>query len=169
MDRVWKPLLCALVALTATSNVASRVSFYPSIFVNATDFELVIRYEMFRTTKNAGGFEPCENVRVPPRARPEIVSSRNWDEGEWLAAENVQIDRETCVTEITVKPRTSLWVHNNGLCNDYEEYLQRNPAVHPAFRSFQITAGKRPVVLQGWDVAKAFKKRGDACIYKFTQ
>jgi len=145
--------------------LGARSIMVPAIFANATDTAVVIRFETLKTMTGDGSPARCI-VRWPPKTTPEVVSGWSWDDEKWSPAANVKFDADTCVTEMRVEARSSAWVQFNGMCDDYEKYLRRNPLIPPLFESFQVVSSNWSVLLEGWDTAKVFERRFDACIYR---
>jgi hypothetical protein len=85
---------------------------------------------------------------------------------EWQVMTSARLDYANCTADLVIPPRSTAWILINATCEDSEKLLARNPAVRPTIQSLSATQGGRRMSLEGWDVARAFKRRSGFCTLK---
>jgi hypothetical protein len=138
----------------------------PTILVNSSGTDIVVRYVMLRWEIEPGKLARCRFDSDPPLVASTVVSGSNWSKAKWAPIENARFDREICAAEHAVKAGTSVWIETNGICSDYQKFQKRNPALRPTLESLVVAFPTGRIELRSWDVAKPFKRRsGGACIF----
>jgi len=159
----------SLVALCLCA-LTSCQQFIPSIIVNDSKADVVVRYVMHRWEIAPGRLMNCPFVSDPIRGASTVVSARNWRDAQWEKVEDGRFNPDTCEAELVVKAGSSLWIETNGTCDDYEKYQKRIPGFLPTLDVFVVTSPVGKVELHGWDVARAFESRwGGACIFEVSR
>ncbi len=153
--RVW------LLAAAASLSLTSCQQIEPTIVVNLTAKALAIRYFKPHSENGPGGYEGCSLREKLPHGRAGVDRPRSFD--EWKPVTDAKLDYENCTVELTIPPRSMVWIANNATCDDDERHLARNPGVRPVIQSFQATQDGREMRLEGWDVVRAFKRKSGAC------
>lgn len=160
-----RKLLAAVIAsLCLVSCQPRRI---PSIFVNASDAAVQIRYQVpLRGPSIDGEPQRCRLDYELPRVTQRSVTGRNWHKLDWSTAKGSQLDPVACEIAVEVPAGATLLVDLGGPCSNYREYLGTAPQVAPPFTSFSVEAKPR-IVLEGWQVADAFLRKRDICVFRY--
>jgi hypothetical protein len=143
----------------------------PSILVNDSGAEVVVRYTMHRWEIAPGVLAKCRFPSSDQKSfASTVVTAHDWREAPWGApVEGARYNWETCEAEQTLKPGTSVVIEINGACSDYEKYLKRNPTLGPTVESFALTSPAGNIELHGFEVARAFKMQRGACFFSVSR
>ena len=150
--------ITSLMLVTSLA-ISSCQEVTPLIVVNESTENAIVKYSMPRTEVSPGKFAGCRIERHVPRVRDGA-------EG-WKIAEVSELDLDACTIRLELKAGTSVWVYTNGMCDDYEKHLRRNPAIRPPIQSLTITSGEQTVNLIGWQVARAFRLQHGTCVLRY--
>jgi hypothetical protein len=153
--RAWPLAAAASLLLTSCQRIE------PTIVVNLTSKALAIRYFRAQRENSAGERDACLLRDPLPRGRPGVDRARSFD--EWEPVTDAKLDFENCTAELTIPPRSMVWIATNGTCEDDERALARNPELRPVIQSLMATQDGREMRLEGWDVVRAFKRESGTC------
>src|SRR5687767_6675923 len=101
--RAWLQVAAASLLLTSCNRIE------PAIVVNLTSNALAIRYR-------AGDREVCHLRERLPHGRAGVDRPRSFD--EWKPVTDAKLDYENCTAELTIPPRSMVWIANNATCED---------------------------------------------------
>lgn len=138
----------------------------PLIFVNASESSVRVRVSV--SLHAPPGESPrCRFDQDPRQLTRQRVTGGNWPSRDWSIPAGSDLDLNTCVATVDVPAgATMLVARYGGFCSDYQEILAQAPNVLPQFKTFSVETALERIELEGWQVAAAFLRKGDICVFR---